>query len=159
MNNNFSIQTALLQFLPVAVCITDEGQITFFNEAAERLWGQKPAPGANQWCGSWKLYWPDGRPMAHAECPMALSLKRGEAVRGVEAVVERRDGSRVPFMPFLTLLTGETGSVTGALSIRLSINPSASRSWNVRCGRRWQPPDWVLMSPARRLDVVLRRSP
>lgn len=49
MNNNFSIQTALLQFLPVAVCITDaEGQITFFNEAAERLWGQKPAPGANQ---------------------------------------------------------------------------------------------------------------
>ena len=29
-----------------------------------------------EWCGSWKLFWPDGRPMAHDECPMAIAIKR-----------------------------------------------------------------------------------
>jgi len=123
MNNKLAMQTALLQSLPVAVYMTDvEGRITFFNEAAVRLWGQEPTMGLTQWCGSWKLYWPDGRPMPHADCPMALSVKRGEAVRGVEAVIERRDGSRVRFMPYPNPLKDETGSVSGALNVLVEVS-------------------------------------
>ena len=43
------------------------GRITFFNEAAVELWGRRPELG-EEWCGSWKLFWPDGRPMLHGEC-------------------------------------------------------------------------------------------
>ncbi len=122
MNSNLPAQTALLHILPVATYMTDrDGRITYFNEAAERLWGQKPEIGVTQWCGAWKLYWPDGREMAHADCPVALTLKRGEPVNGIAGVIERRDGSRVPFMPLPALLTDETGRISGAISALVEI--------------------------------------
>jgi len=56
---------AFLDALGVAVYTIDaQGGITYFNEAAIALWGRRPELG-EQWCGSWRLYWPDGRPMAH----------------------------------------------------------------------------------------------
>jgi PAS domain S-box-containing protein len=123
MNNNLPLKTTLLQFLPVAVYMTDpEGRITYFNEAAERLWGQKPTMGVTQWCDSGKLYWPNGRAMAHAECPMAQTLKRGESVGAMEAVIERPDGSRVRFIPYPTLLTDESGNVSGAINVLVEVS-------------------------------------
>src|SRR5262245_41763501 len=86
--------------LPAAVYITNAaGQITYYNEAAATLWGRRPEIGESEWCGSWKLYWPDGRPLPHDQCPMAMALRQGEPIRGVEVVAERPDGSRVPFLP------------------------------------------------------------
>ena len=43
------------------------------------------------------------------ECPMAVTLKTGEPVRGVEAIVERPDGSRSVFTPFPTALLDAEG--------------------------------------------------
>ncbi len=66
-----------LEALGVAVYTTDaSGRITFFNEAAAEFWGRRPEIG-EEWCGSLKLFWPDGRPMPHDECPMAIALKEG----------------------------------------------------------------------------------
>jgi PAS domain-containing protein len=60
----------LLHALPAAVYTTDAlGRITFYNEAAATLWGCRPVLGSDEWCGSWKLYWPDGTPLPHSECP------------------------------------------------------------------------------------------
>ena len=90
----------LLEALPVAVYMTDaEGRITFFNEAAATLWGCRPELGNDEFCGSWKLYWPDGTPLPHDECPMAIALRQKEAVRGLEAVAERPDGTGFPSYP------------------------------------------------------------
>src|SRR5688572_9220291 len=51
----------LLAALPAAVYTTDAaGRITFYNQAAVELWGRQPEPGDEHWCGSWRLYWPDG---------------------------------------------------------------------------------------------------
>src|ERR1043165_7838009 len=70
----------LLDALPAAVYTTDAaGRITYYNQAAAELWGQRPLLGTAEWCGSWKLYWPDATPMAHDECPMALALKERRA--------------------------------------------------------------------------------
>ncbi|WOJ88306.1 PAS domain S-box protein [Methylocapsa polymorpha] len=111
----------LLEALPVAVYTTDaEGCITFYNEAAAELWGQRPERGT-KWCGSWRLYWPDGRPMPHDECPIATTLTEGRPVQGIEAIIERRDGSRVPFIPYPTLLRDESGRVTGAINLLVNI--------------------------------------
>src|SRR5437870_7600737 len=47
----------LLFGLPAAVYTTDrEGRITLFNEQAAALWGRRPEPGQDRWCGSWRLF-------------------------------------------------------------------------------------------------------
>jgi PAS domain S-box-containing protein len=113
---------ALLEALAVAVYVTDaEGRITFYNAAAAELWGCRPELGSARWCGSCRLFWPDGRPMAHDECPMAVALKEGREVRGAEAIAERPDGSRVPFIPFPTPLRDASGALVGGVNVLVDI--------------------------------------
>jgi PAS domain S-box-containing protein len=114
--------TELLEALPVAVYTTDaQGHITFYNRAAAELWGSTPELGSSQWCGSWRLYWPDGRPMRHDQCPMAIALKEGREVRGVEAIAERPDGTRVRFRPYPTPLRDPSGALVGAINLLMDI--------------------------------------
>src|SRR5215475_5402641 len=114
--------TELLEALPVAVYTTDaEGRITFYNRAAAELWGHHPELGSSQWCGSWRLYWPDGRPLPHGECPMAIALKEGREVRGEAAIAERPDGTRVRFMPYPTPLRDASGRLVGALNLLMDV--------------------------------------
>ena len=112
----------LLDALPAAVYTTDAaGRITYYNEAAAELWGHRPTLGSSEWCGSWKLFWPDGTPLPHDECPMAIALKEDRAVRGMEAACERPDGTRVPFIPYPTPLHDETGKLVGAVNMLVDI--------------------------------------
>jgi PAS domain S-box-containing protein len=112
----------ILESLAVAVYITDaEGRITFYNQAAADLWGHRPRLGTDSWCGSWRLYWPDGAPMAHHECPMAIAIKEGRPIRDVEAVLERPDGVRITFRPYPTPLKDEAGRVIGAINLLIDL--------------------------------------
>jgi PAS domain-containing protein len=82
---------------PVAVYSCDvSGVIRDFNPRATELWGRTPKPGDTdeRFCGSYKLYRPDGVFMPHEQCPMAevLSGKIPEA-RDTEVHIERPDGS------------------------------------------------------------------
>ncbi len=54
---------------------------------------------------------------------MAVALTTGEAVRGVEAIAERPDGVRTPFMPYPTPIRDETGKVVGAVNMLVDISP------------------------------------
>jgi PAS domain S-box-containing protein len=111
----------LLQALGVAVYTTDaEGRITFFNDAAVEFWGRRPELG-EEWCGSWRLYWSDGSPMAHEECPMAIALREGRPVRGYDAIAERPDGTRVSFVPYPTPLYDVGGTLVGAVNVLVDI--------------------------------------
>ena len=113
----------LLQALPAAIYATDTaGRITFYNEAAAKLWGCRPEIGKTEFCGSWKLYWPDGSGMAHDQCPMALALKERREIRGVEAIAERPDGTRVHFVPYPTLLYDAEGTLVGAVNMLVDIS-------------------------------------
>jgi PAS domain S-box-containing protein len=117
-----NVQVNLLDALPAAVYTTDPaGRITYYNDAAAELWGHRPPLQSSLWCGSWRLYWPDGRSMAHDECPMAVMLKEGRAMPGVEAIAERPDGTRVWFMPFPRLIRDGDGRLTGALNLLVDI--------------------------------------
>jgi PAS domain S-box-containing protein len=112
----------LLQALPAAVYATDAaGRITFYNEAAAAFWGCRPELGKSEWCGSWRLYWPDGRPMPHDECPMAVALKEKRAISGAEAAAERPDGTRVLFLAYPMPLFDEAGSLAGAINTLVDI--------------------------------------
>ena len=112
----------LMNALPAAIYITDaEGRITYFNEAAAALWGYRPELGKSEWCGSWKLFWPDGQALPHAQCPMAIAVKEGRAVRHMEAVAERPDGTRIPFIPYPTPIYNAAGTLIGAVNMLVDI--------------------------------------
>lgn len=112
----------ILDALPIALYTTDaEGRITYYNEAAVEMSGRRPALGDDKWCVSWKLFRPDGTPLAHDECPMATALRERRPVRGGEAVAERPDGSRIPFIPYPTPLFDPSGTMVGAVNVLVDI--------------------------------------
>ena len=111
----------LLEAMPAAVYTTDaEGRITFFNRAAVELSGRTPQLG-DLWCVTWKLFNTDGSFLPHDQCPMAVALKENRAIRGVEAVAERPDGTRVPFTPYPTPLHDAEGNLIGAINMLVDI--------------------------------------
>jgi PAS domain S-box-containing protein len=113
----------LLEALPAAVYTTDaEGRITYFNQAAVDLSGREPELGTDQWCVTWRLYRLDGTPLPHDECPMAVALKENRPIREVEAIAERPDGTRVPFLPYPTPLRDAAGNVIGAVNMLVDIS-------------------------------------
>jgi PAS domain S-box-containing protein len=108
----------VLEALPAAIYVTDAaGRIVFFNQAAATFAGRTPEIGNNHWCVTWRLLWPDGRPMAHDECPMARALKENRPIRGGAAIAERPDGTRVPFMAYPTPLHDAAGTLVGAINM------------------------------------------
>src|SRR6185312_2964870 len=86
------------------------------------LAGRTPMLGVDEWCVSWKLFWPDGTPLPHDECPMAIAIKEGRPVRGVEAVAERPDGTRIPFIPYPTPMRDAEGNVVGAINMLVDVS-------------------------------------
>lgn len=111
----------ITQLMPVAVYTTDQdGLITFYNERAAELWGRKPRlndPTELLFCGSWKLFEPDGSSMPHHECPMARALRNQCSFRGTEIQIERPDGSRINALVNIDLIYGADGELKGAINV------------------------------------------
>lgn len=111
----------VLQSLPAAVYACDAGgRITLFNQAAVELWGRKPEPGKDHWSSLWKNIHKRGKPLAFDECPVAVTLRSGEA-NGQEIEVERSDGSRRAIMPFPIPIKDNSGAITGALELLMDV--------------------------------------
>jgi PAS domain S-box-containing protein len=112
----------MIDALPAAVYTTDaEGRLTYFNPAAVAFSGRVPELGTDHWCVSWKMYRPDGTPLPHDECPMAVALKEGCLPRGVEAIAERPDGTRIWFEPYPTPLRDAEGRIVGGINMLVDI--------------------------------------
>lgn len=113
---------AIIDALPAAVYTTDaKGCLTHFNQAARNLSGREPQLGTDKWCVTWKLFLPDGTPLPHAECPMAIAVKEDRIVHGVEAVAERPDGTQVSAIANATPLHDSQGRVIGGINILVDI--------------------------------------
>lgn len=112
----------ILDDLPAAIYTTDiEGRLTYFNKACIAFSGRTPTLGNDLWCVTWKLFTPDGRPLPHSECPMAVALREGREVRDVEAIAERPDGSRINFKPYPTPIRDAAGNLIGAVNMLVDI--------------------------------------
>ena len=113
----------LIAAIPAPIYTTDaQGKITFFNQAAEELTGRTPTIGSDEWCLTWKLYHPNGTPLPYDECPMAIAIKEGRAIRNTEIVAERHDGIRVPFIPYPTPLRDGAGKIVGAINMLVDVS-------------------------------------
>jgi PAS domain S-box-containing protein len=112
----------VLEALPTAVYTTDaSGHVNFYNQAAVELSGRQPELDADKWCVSWRLYDPDGRPIPHDQCPMAIALKENRPIRGQELVVERPDGTIASVVPYPTPLHDGSGTLVGAVNMLVDI--------------------------------------
>src|SRR6267142_2699659 len=105
---------------PVAVYSCDAaGVIQEFNRRAVELWGCEPVVGDTdkRFCGSFKLFRPDGRFMPHEQCPMAEVVAGTLAeARDAEVLIERPDGSRITVVVNIRPLKNERGDVMGAIN-------------------------------------------
>ncbi|MCW3848801.1 PAS domain-containing protein [Sphingomonas sp. LB-2] len=111
-----------LDALPAAIYLTDiDGNVTHYNRACVPFAGRTPRPGRDRWCVTWKLFTAEGEALPHDRCPMAVAIKQGREIRGVEAWAERPDGSRVRFLPFPTLLFDDGGNVIGAVNLLIDV--------------------------------------
>jgi signal transduction histidine kinase len=111
---------ALFDSVPVAVYSCDvSGVIQQFNRRAAELWGRAPAPGDTdeRFCGSYKLFRPDGSFMPHEQCPMAeVVAGKIPAAHDAEVLIERPDGSRVNVVVNIHPLKNKQGEITGAIN-------------------------------------------
>src|SRR6266568_3294503 len=109
----------LVELMPVAVYVCDtSGIIQSYNKRAAELWGREPKLGeaVQCYCGSLRLYSPNGKLVRHAESPMAEVLKTGVEARDVEMVVERPDGSCITTLVNIALLRNADGELIGAMN-------------------------------------------
>ena len=81
---------------------------------------------AERYCGSLKLYLPDGSPLPHAQSPIVDVLRTGQPVRNVEVLIERPDGSRLPVIVNFAALKNAQGEITGAITAFDDISPLKS---------------------------------
>src|SRR6202790_1966567 len=110
----------LFDLVPAAVYTCDaDGLIQEFNQRAVELWGREPKKNdpKEKFCGSLRIFFPDGRSMRHAKCPMARALK-GETLdaRDLEILVERPDGSRRDVIVNPRAFHNERGKIAGAIN-------------------------------------------
>jgi PAS domain S-box-containing protein len=110
----------LFDLVPVAVYACDaKGIIQEYNRRAAELWGREPSRNGaeRRFCGSYKIYYPDGRFMPHEDCPMARAL-RGETLesKDLEIIVERPDGTRRSVIPAPEILKNDAGKIIGAIN-------------------------------------------
>ena len=114
----------VLDRLPAPIYVTDnDGTITYFNDACVELAGRTPTLGRDKWCVTWKIYTTEGDFLPHDQCPMAVAIREKRAVRNVEAVAERPDGTRINFAPFPTPYFDAQGNLAGAVNLLLDITP------------------------------------
>jgi PAS domain S-box-containing protein len=113
----------LLGTLPAAIYVTDAaGRITYSNQGAADLWGVAPTLGVDKWCDFARFYHTDGTPIPLWACPTEIALNEGRAVRGFEALMERRDGRRIYIMPNPTPLRDASGAVAAVVNMTLDIS-------------------------------------
>jgi PAS domain S-box-containing protein len=119
---NTKLPYELFDHLPIAIYTCDkDGYITSFNKAAVKLWGRTPETNKELWCGSWKIFKPNGQPLPLDTCPMARTLKEGIAIEGEEIIVLRPDGVKVNVLPYPVPVFDANGTITGAVNTLIDI--------------------------------------
>lgn len=112
----------VLDELPAPIYSIDrDGTLTYFNRACIRLAGRTPKVGTDKWCVTWKIFTTEGERVPHEACPMAVAIRERRAIRGVEAVAERPDGTRFNFIPYPTPVFDEDGKLAGGVNLLLDI--------------------------------------
>jgi len=115
----FELPVRLFEQLPFAVYVCDrDGLVQRYNRRAADLWGRTPKLGDpnERFCGSYRMFRPDGSLLPHHECPMADVLRTGVSVREQEVHIERPDGLRGIALVDIEAIKDSDGNIVGAVN-------------------------------------------
>jgi PAS domain S-box-containing protein len=115
----FELPAQLFQQLPFAVYVCDrDGLVLRYNRRAAELWGRSPklCDPNERFCGSYRMFRPDGSLLPHHQCPMADVLRTGVSVRGQEVHIERPNGSRGIALVDIEAIKDGGGTIVGAVN-------------------------------------------
>jgi len=115
----FELPGRLFEQLPFAVYVCDRGGLVLrYNRRAAELWGRSPKLGDpnERFCGSYRMFRPDGSLLPHHQCPMADVLRTGVSVREQEVHIERPDGLRGIALVDIEAIKDSGGNVVGAVN-------------------------------------------
>jgi signal transduction histidine kinase len=120
LHENGERYRTLFNLAPVAVYSCGvSGVIQDYNNRAAELWGRKPKLGDTdeRFCGSFKLYRPDGSFMPHEQCPMGDVLTgKVPGMHDAEVHIEQPNGSRIIVIVNIAPLKDDRGEITGAIN-------------------------------------------
>ncbi|HEY1869908.1 MAG TPA: PAS domain S-box protein, partial [Chitinophagaceae bacterium] len=114
----------LIHSLPLAVYAVDkDGYITMFNDAAAELWGRRPEPGKDRWCGSWKIYeLNDEIELPLNKYPLALAFEDKEKNNNKHPlIILRPDGSKRSLISYPNLIFDPNDDIEGAINILVDV--------------------------------------
>jgi PAS domain S-box-containing protein len=115
----FELPARLFEQLPFAVYVCNrDGLVLRYNRRAAELWGRSPKLGDpdERFCGSYRMFRPDGSRLLHHECPMADVLRTGVSVREQEVHIERPDGLRGIALVDIEAVKDDDGNIVGAVN-------------------------------------------
>ena len=115
----FELPGRLFEQLPFAVYVCDrDGLVLRYNRRAAELWGRLPKlhDPNERFCGSYRMFRPDGSLLQHHQCPMADVLRTGISVREQEVHIERPDGSRGIALVDIEAIKNSDGNIVGAVN-------------------------------------------
>jgi len=115
----FELPGRLFEQLPFAVYVCDrDGLVLRYNHRAAELWGRSPKlrDPNERFCGSYRMFRPDGSLLPHHQCPMADVLRTGVSVREQEVHIERPDGSRGIALVDIEAVKDSSGNIVGAVN-------------------------------------------
>ena len=99
-----------------------KGRLTFYNAAAAEALGLVPAAGDQRWCGSWRLFSPDGTPLPHDQCAWWHACAKAGRSAATGAMPSGRTASRLAFLAFPTPLRDAAGRLVGAVNVLVDIS-------------------------------------
>ena len=115
----FELPAQLFEQLPLAVYVCDgDGLVRRYNRRAAELWGRSPKLGDpdERFCGSYRMFRPDGSLLPHHQCPMADVLRTGVSVREQEVHIEQPNGSRGIALVNIEAIKDSRGNILGAVN-------------------------------------------
>ncbi|MBT1514325.1 PAS domain-containing protein [Bradyrhizobium sp. SRL28] len=115
----FELPGRLFEQLPFAVYVCDrDGLVLRYNRRAAELWGRSPklSDPDERFCGSYRMFRPDGSLLPHHQCPMADVPRTGVSVREREVHIERPDGLRGIALVDIEAIKDSGGNVVGAVN-------------------------------------------
>jgi PAS domain S-box-containing protein len=115
----FELPGRLFEQLPFAVYVCNrDGLVLRYNRRAAELWGRSPklSDPNERFCGSYRMFRPDGSLLPHHQCPMADVLRTGISVREREVHIERPDGLRGIALVDIEAIKDSDGNIVGAVN-------------------------------------------
>ncbi len=115
----FELPARLFEELPFAVYVCgQDGLVLRYNRRAAELWGRSPKlrDPDERFCGSYRMFRPDGSLLPHHQCPMADVLRTGVSVREQEVHIERPDGLRGIALVDIEAIKDSGGNIVGAVN-------------------------------------------